>query len=245
MPAAGVVLIIGVVLVIAAAAAFLLPTIVALAKINRGLDEAIAAVGEIIAKTRGVNPVVEDINANLDAGVSALEGLLVKKAGVSDALGLIDSLYPGANAAGLRDHPGSGDIVPPRISEVYTRGTLTLARLGREAPIAAASPDGPVLRHVSRSYTATAALFPNFRPAGAERMPRSPVIGTDAPTRYEPTNTPGVRERMPDGSRAGTLLEMDLPRSAGAGTVAATAQTPAAATAETPAEPTGGEGASA
>ena len=214
MPAAGVVLIIGVVLVIGAAAAFLLPTIAALAAIVRGLDEAITAVGELIAKTEPVGPVVQDINANLDAAVDALEGLLVKKAGLRDAIGLIDSLYPGASAGGLRNYPESGTIVAPRISEVYTRGTLTLARLGREAPIATASPAGPVLRHVARSLAATEALFPGFRPKQATALPRSPLIGTDAPVRYEPTYSPGVRERMPDGGRSGTLLAMDIPKTA-------------------------------
>ncbi len=214
MPAAGVVLIIGVVLVIGAAAAFLLPTIAALAAIAKGLDEAIAAVGELVAKTEPVEPVVKDINANLDAAVDALEALLVKKAGLRDAMGLIESLYPGASAAGLRSHPDSGTIVPPRISEVYTRGTLTLARLGREAPIATASPEGPVLRHVARSLAATDALFPDFRPREVAAMPRSPVIGTGAPVRYEPTYTPGVRERMPGGGPGGTLLAMDIPRAA-------------------------------
>ena len=55
----------------------------ALRKITTGLDQAIAGVGEIIEKTRaGAAEVVEDINANLDAGVDLLEGLLVKKAGL-------------------------------------------------------------------------------------------------------------------------------------------------------------------
>lgn len=197
MPAAGVVLIIGVVLVIAALAAFLLPTILALSAINQGLDEAIKNVGELIAKTEPVNAVVDDINANLDAGVAALEGLLVKKAGLRDSLGLIESVYPGAAAAGLRDYPESGHIAPPRISEVYTRGTLSLARLGREAPIAAASPKGPVLRHVDRSEFATDSLYPNFRPKGVRELPRSPVIGTDAPVQYEPAETPGTRPSLP------------------------------------------------
>jgi hypothetical protein len=35
-------------------------------------------VGEIIEKSAPVEPVVKDINANLDAGVDLLEGLLVK-----------------------------------------------------------------------------------------------------------------------------------------------------------------------
>jgi hypothetical protein len=28
-------------------------------------------------------------------------------------------------------------------------------------------------------------------------MPRSPVIGTDSPVQYEPSESPGVRKRMP------------------------------------------------
>jgi len=193
MPATGIVLIVGVVLVIAALAAFLLPTIAALLQVTRGLDQAIRNVGELIAKTEPIEPVVEDINGHLDQAVDALEGLLVKKAGLTDSLGLIDSLFPGAAADGLRAHPDSGQLVPPRIGEVYTRGVLTLARLGREAPIAAASPSGPVLRHVDRSEVATAALYPNLRPSGVDELPRSPVIGTDAPVQYEPALTPGLR----------------------------------------------------
>jgi hypothetical protein len=115
MPAAGVVLIVAVVLLIAAAAAFLIPTIVALAKISRALDEATAGVVELIAKTEPVQPVVADLNTNLDAAVSALEGLLVTKAGLPDAMGLLDGLYPGAAVAGLRDNPESIRIVAPRV----------------------------------------------------------------------------------------------------------------------------------
>ena len=69
----------------------------------------IGDVGEIVEKTAPVNEVVTDINGNLDAGVDALEGLLVKKAGLEDAIGLVDGLYPGAAAAGLRDFPESPD----------------------------------------------------------------------------------------------------------------------------------------
>ena len=53
---------------------------------------------------------MNSINANLDAGVDLLEGLLVKKAGLEDAVGLVDGLYPGAAAAGLRNFPESTDI---------------------------------------------------------------------------------------------------------------------------------------
>jgi hypothetical protein len=191
MPAAGVVLIIAVALIIGAAAAFLLPTIVALRTIADGLDRAIEGVGGIVEKTAPIEPVVTDINKNLDAAVDALEGLLVKKAGLADAVGLIDGLYPGAAAQGLRNFPDSTTITPPRIAEVYTKGTLTLARLGREAPIAAASPEGPVLRHIERGSLNARLLYPEQRQERPEKMPRSPVIGTNAPVQYEPA---GVEE---------------------------------------------------
>ena len=129
-------------LIILALVYYLVSTILELRKITNGLDETIANVTEIVAKTAPVNEVVQAINADLDAGVDMLEALLVKKAGLEDAVGLVDGLYPGAAAAGLRNFPQSTEIVAPRISEVYTKGTLTLARLGREAPVATANPGG-------------------------------------------------------------------------------------------------------
>ncbi len=180
MPAAGVVLILTVVLIVLALVYYLVSTIVALRAIVGGLDDTIAAVGEILEKSAPVNDVVTTINTNLDAAVDALEGLLVKKAGMQDAVGLVDGLYPGAAAAGFRNFEDSATTRAPRISEVYTRGTLTLARLGREAPIAAASPaGGPVLRNVTGGSLAARALYPAARPA------RSPIIGTDSPIQYE------------------------------------------------------------
>src|SRR5207302_4015347 len=113
---------------------------------TKGLDDAISGVAGIIEKSAPVNDVVTTINKNLDAGVDLLEGLLVKKAGMADAVGLVDGLYPGAAAQGFRNFPESKTIRAPRIGEVYTKGTLTLARLGREATIAVASPAGPALR---------------------------------------------------------------------------------------------------
>ena len=163
MPAAGVVLIVAVALIVAAVVFYLVSTILALRSITGSLDAAIAAVGGIIEKSAPVEEIVSDINANLDAGVDLLEGLLVKKAGMVDAIGLIDGLYPGAGAAGLRNIPESREIHPPRISEVYTRGTLTLARLGREAPIAVLSPNGPALRNPAYGSTSARALYPEIR----------------------------------------------------------------------------------
>jgi hypothetical protein len=186
VPAAGVVTIIAVVLIVLALVYYLVSTIVALRQITAGLDEAIAGVRGIIEKSAPVEGVVKDINGNLDAGVDLLEGLLVKKAGLGDAMGLVEGLYPGAAAEGLRNFPDSKTIEAPRISEVYTKGTLTLARLGREAPIAAASPNGPALRNVEGGSLEARLLYPEGRPTRAQSLPRSPVIGTDAPVQYEP-----------------------------------------------------------
>jgi hypothetical protein len=185
MPAAGVVTIVAVVLIVLALVYYLVATIVKLQAIAGGLDEVIASVGEIVEKSAPVNDVVLDINHELDAAVSALEGLLVKKAGMQDALGLVEGLYPGAAAQGFRDFPESRELTPPRIAEVYTRGTLTLARLGREAPIALASPAGPALRDPAYGSAAARTLYSGARPA------RSPVIGTGAPVQYEPREDVG------------------------------------------------------
>ena len=111
------------------------------------------------------------INGQLDAGVELLEGLLVKKAGMTDAMGLVEGLYPGSAAAGLRAFPESGDVRAPRIGEVYTKGTLTLARLGREAPIAALSPSGAVLRNVEGGSLAARLLYPSVRHQAPEKLP--------------------------------------------------------------------------
>jgi hypothetical protein len=179
MPAAGVVTIALITLIVLALVYYLVSTILQLRAITNGLDEVIASVGEIVEKTAPVAAVVDDINENLDAAVSALEGLLVKKAGMSDSLGLVDGLYPGAAAQGFRDFPESRELTPPRIGEVYTKGTLTLARLGREAPIAMANPAGPALRDPAYGSAAARTLYAGERPT------RSPVIGTGSPVQYE------------------------------------------------------------
>ena len=100
-------LVAAVVLIVLALVFFLVSTILALRKIVAGLDETITAVVEIIEKSAPVEAVVDDINQNLDAAVDALEGLLVKKAGMQDAVGLVEGLYPGAAAAGFRNFPES------------------------------------------------------------------------------------------------------------------------------------------
>jgi hypothetical protein len=207
MPAAGVVLLITVVAIVLVLVFFLVSTIVALRQITAGLDDAIGGVKEIIEKSAPVEEIVTAINRDLDAGVDLLEGLLVKKAGMRDALGLVDGLYPGAAAAGFRNFPESTTTKAPRISEVYTKGTLTLARLGREAPIAAASPaGGAVLRDVNRGSLMARALYPETRQTRPEKLARSPIIGTDSPVQYEPSGSPGVRTR-PGAAGAGVAEE--------------------------------------
>jgi uncharacterized protein YoxC len=198
MPAAGAVMLVAVVLIVLALVYYLVSTIVELRKITKGLDEVIEGVSGIIEKSEPVNQIVGDINSQLDAGVTLLEGLLVKKAGMNDAMGLIESVYPGTAADGLRDMPESKEAAPTRIGEVYTQGTLTLARLGREAPIAAASPSGSVLRNVEGGSLAARQLYPEGRQERPENLPRSPVIGADSPVQYEERDDIGKpRKRLP------------------------------------------------
>jgi hypothetical protein len=192
------VLILAVLLIVLALVYYLVSTIVALRKITNGLDEVIGSVTEIVQKSAPVNDVVNAINKDLDAGVDMLEGLLVKKAGLVDAVGLVEGLYPGAAAAGFRKFPESTKVEAPRISEVYTKGTLTLARLGREAPIAAGNPAGPAIRNVAAASLSAKVLYSDVRHTSPERLPRSPVIGTDSPVQYEQREDIGQpRKRMP------------------------------------------------
>jgi len=197
--APAVVMILAVLLIVLALVYFLVSTIVELRRIAAGMDEVIADVGEIVEKSAPVNDVVTTINKELDAGADLLEGLLVKKAGLRDAVGLIDGLYPGAGAEGLRNFPASTEIEAPRIGETYTRGTLSLARLGRAAPIAAASPGGQVLRNVEGGSLAARELYPDVRHSSPETLPGSPAIGADAPVQYEQRDDVGApRKRLPD-----------------------------------------------
>ena len=199
--AVGAVTILAVLLIVAALVYYLVSVIVQLRKITTGLDVVITHVGGILEKSAPVNDVVTDINGQLDAGVDLLEGLLVKKAGLTDAVGLVEGLYPGAAAAGFRNFSESTTITAPRIGEVYTRGTLTLARLGREAPIAVGNPAGPALRDVERGSLAARQLYPEIRQTRPDSLPRSPVIGTDAPEQYEQREDIGApRKKLPGRS---------------------------------------------
>jgi hypothetical protein len=199
----GNVTILAVLLIVAALVYYLVSVILELRKITSGLDEVIGHVGEIVEKSAPVNGIVTAINEQLDAGVDLLEGLLVKKAGMQDAVGLVDGLYAGAAASGFRNFPESKTIKAPRIGEVYTRGTLTLARLGREAPIALGNPNGFPLRNVEGGSLAARLLYPEIRQSRPESLPRSPVIGSDSPVQYEQRDDIGApRKRLPDPQRS-------------------------------------------
>jgi hypothetical protein len=209
--AVGAVTLLAVLLIVLALVYYLVSVIVQLRKITAGLDVVIGHVVEIIEKSAPVNGIVTAINEQLDAGVDALEGLLVKKAGLIDAVGLVDGLYPGAAAAGLRNFPDSTTVTAPRIGEVYTQGTLTLARLGREAPIAAASPNGPALRNAAGGSLAAGLLYLDARQARPDSMPRSPVIGTGAPVQYKGGTAPDAVELREKGPWSEVAVEGLVP----------------------------------
>ena len=220
--AASGVMILAVVLIVLALVFYLVSVILQLRKIAAGLDEVIAGVGGIVQKSAPVNDVVTTINEQLDAGVDALEGLLVKKAGMQDAVGLVDGLYAGAAGAGFRNFPDSATTAAPRIAEIYTKGVLTLARLGREAPIAVTNPAGPVLRNIEGGSLAARQLYPDVRHTMPEKLPRSPVIGTDAPVQYEQREDIGApRKRMPAHASAPTTAGAPGQRPGSAGDPAA------------------------
>lgn len=185
--------------IIAELAVFLIATIVQLFKINSGLSVVLPLVGQIVAKTNPINPVLDDINANLVGTRDALENLMLKKAG-PDAAGLVESLFPGEGAKFLRRVNRSGKVV--NVGTVYTRGVGILASLGRGAPIGAAHAKGAAVRDAQYSTTEVAKLYP----APPDRrnpnlnIPKAPVIGKDpVHSPYEPTLTEGTRLRDAQG----------------------------------------------
>ena len=129
MPAAGVVLLVAVVLIVLALVYYLVvddrrPA----ADRRRRSTRRSPRSARSSRRARRSAPVVDTINEHLDAAVDALEGLLVKKAGMEDAVGLVDGLYPGAAAAGFRDFPESREVTPPRISRGLHAGARSRSR---------------------------------------------------------------------------------------------------------------------
>jgi hypothetical protein len=183
-PAAAVTLL-AAVLIIVALVVYLVAVILELRKITAGLDAVITSVGGIVSKSEPVNDVVAALNKDLSAGTELLEGLLEKKAGQEDAAGLIESLFPGAGASVLERQGRKGEV--KNIDEVYTRGAVQLARLGRESPLGAGAMSGAALRDPTYSSAAARSLYHNpsgptaDQPGGPRYTPRSPTIGVDAP----------------------------------------------------------------
>jgi hypothetical protein len=169
--AVGVVTILAVALIVLALVWYLVSVILALQRITNGLDEVIAHVSAIVQKSAPVNGVVTGINEQLDAGVDLLEGLLVKKAGPDGRRRPRGGPVRRVGRGWVQELPESTTIKAPRIGEVYTRGTLTLARLGREAPIAVGNPAGPALRDAARGSLASRQLYPENRQTGPESLP--------------------------------------------------------------------------
>ncbi len=139
---------------------------------------------------------------------------------MADAVGLVEGLYAGSAAAGFRSFPESTTVKAPRIGEVYTQGTLTLARLGREAPIAVGNPAGPALRDIERGSLSARLLYPEVRQSRPESLARSPVIGTDSPVQYPPSEqrggtTPDEAEIREKGPWSEVAAEGIVPAEAG------------------------------
>jgi hypothetical protein len=58
-----------------------------------------------------------------------------------------------------------------------------------------------VLRNIEGGSLAARLLYPELRQSSPEKLPRSPVIGTDAPVQYEQRDDIGApRKRLPSRS---------------------------------------------
>jgi hypothetical protein len=178
---AAVITLVAIVLVVAAIVVFLLAIIVELKTISNGLDVVIPPVTELVAKTQPVNQLVHQIVGDLVAGTNLLEGLLVKKAGMEDAAGLIESLFPGGGQAFLARSGRPGK--PRHFGVVYSRGALQLARLGRGSPLGAPM-RGAALRDPLYASASPRSLYPD--PRGSGNRPRSPIVGGNSPVQYRP-----------------------------------------------------------
>jgi hypothetical protein len=63
-----------------------------------------------------------------------------------------------------------------------------------------ANPAGPVLRNAAGASASARVLYSDVRHTSPEALPRSPVIGTDAPVQYEQReDVGGPRKRRPAG----------------------------------------------
>ena len=103
---------------------------------------------------------------------------------------------------------------------MYTKGTLTLARLGREAPIAVASPNGPVLRNVEGGSLDARSLYPEARQARPEKLRGRRSSAPTRPCSTRPSEqrggtTPDEAEIREKGEWAETAAEGIVPAELG------------------------------
>ena len=124
--------------------------------------------------------------------LDALEGGGVSAAAPATPVLRADPLADDTIAAILAGHDGSQweaiAIVNRLLGQWQSNAIVAAWRApeGTPAPIAAASPNGPVLRNVEGGSLDARSLYPEQRQSRPKRFPRSPVIGTDAPVQYEP-----------------------------------------------------------
>ena len=59
-----------------------------------------------------------------------------------------------------------------------------------------------MLRNVEGGSLAARSLYPDVRHTSPEKLPRSPVIGTDAPVQYEQREDIGAPRRRPPSASA-------------------------------------------
>jgi hypothetical protein len=205
---AAIIVVVAVVLIVAAIVVFLLAIIAELKTISVGLDVVIPPVAELVQKTAPVNQLVAQIVGDLGAGHNLLEGLLIKKAGVGDAAGLIESMFPGGGQAFLQRQGRPGK--PRHFGVVYSRGALQLARLGRGAPLGAAM-RGSALRDPLYASASPRTLYPDPRgvgpagtSAGAPNRAKSPVVGGNSPNQYRVPGDVSEPERQLPEDRPAT-----------------------------------------
>ena len=199
MPAAGVVMIIAVLLIVLALVYYLVSTIVALQKITKAprrgdrrrrrdhREERAGQRGGRPRSTRTSTPAStcsracssrrrawRTRSAWSKACIPALRGR-----GVPQLPREQDDQGP-ADQRGV--HEGHADAGPARPRGADRGGEPERARRCATRPTAAWPPAGSTRRSGRR---------------GRQSMPRSPIIGTDSPVQYEPSESPGVRKRMP------------------------------------------------
>ena len=197
MSGAAWVTIVAVGLIVLALVYYLVSVILELRKVTNGLDEAIAGVSGIVEKSAPVNDVVRTINQQLDAGVDLLEGLLVKKAGLYGRGRPRRRPLSGGRRGRApelpREHRGQGAPHRRGLHEGHAHARAARPRgADRRRQPCRPGAQGRDRRAPGRE------LYPEIRQKRPAAMPRSPVIGTDAPVQYEEREDIGApRKRLP------------------------------------------------